>query len=144
VLAQEARLSRQHGSQFGVLMIDIDHFKRINDALGHHAGDSVLASVAGVLMQHVRASDFVFRYGGEEFLVILGEISPTDLLARAEVIRAAVEAFRYADVGTRVTVSVGGALYDGHPDYERTVRMADELLYEAKRAGRNRVAVTPA
>ncbi|MBK4718522.1 diguanylate cyclase [Azospirillum sp. YIM DDC1] len=146
IFQREVAISLRHGKPFAVLLMDADHFKTINDTLGHQAGDSVLSDMAELLHTHVRAGDFVFRYGGEEFLVLLTEMDEASLRVKAEWLRQAVEDHRFpgaggAGNGLRVTASIGAALHEGHPDYEHTVRRADAALYEAKRQGRNRVVI---
>ncbi|MDD3609150.1 MAG: diguanylate cyclase [Halothiobacillaceae bacterium] len=141
VLAREAELCRRQGKHFALLLLDVDHFKFINDEFGHEAGDRILQQVAGVLLNSVRAGDFVFRYGGEEFLLLLVEVDPDRALALAEKIRKRVESEPFLIPNGRshhVTVSVGGAIFDGHPDYQRLINHADEALYRAKSGGRNR------
>lgn len=142
IFQREVAMSLRHGKPFGVLLVDADHFKQINDRHGHDAGDRVLTVLSEVLMAQVRAGDFVFRYGGEEFLVLLAEMDVTALVAKAEQLRKAVAAQPVGLPGgdsLAVTVSIGAALHDGHPDYERVIKAADEALYEAKRSGRDRV-----
>ncbi|GAA0576453.1 diguanylate cyclase [Caenispirillum bisanense] len=142
IFQREVAMSLRHGKPFGVLLVDADHFKQINDRHGHDTGDRVLTLLSEQLMGQVRAGDFVFRYGGEEFLVLLAEMDAGALAAKAEQIRAAVAAHpvALADGGVLpITVSVGAALHDGHPDYERIIKAADGALYAAKHGGRNRV-----
>lgn len=123
----------------GLLMIDIDHFKQVNDTYGHATGDRVLQAVATCIQGTLRQADRAYRYGGEEFAVMLPGAGRTELLVVAERIREDVQ--RNAPSGMPgVTVSIGGGLFDGgHP--ERHVRQADEALYAAKHSGRNRVCV---
>ena len=141
IFQREVNISLRHGKPFAVLLIDADHFKAINDTLGHQAGDAVLSDMAELLHANVRAGDFVFRYGGEEFLVLLTEMDEASLRVKAERMRQLVAEHSFVRAGDnlRVTASIGAALHDGHPDYEHTVRKADAALYEAKRQGRNRV-----
>ncbi|NOQ36906.1 MAG: diguanylate cyclase [Methylococcaceae bacterium] len=142
VLRHETECSMQSGLIFGVLVVDIDFFKKINDNYGHDNGDKVLVQIAEVLTNEVRAGDFVFRLGGEEFLIVLGDINSKVIMRAAEKICLAVEktAFHLNDKQSlSVTVSVGTAIHDGHPDFNRTVKLADTALYEAKNNGRNRV-----
>lgn len=144
ILSREIDLSRRSGSQFSVLLVDVDHFKTINDQHGHTAGDRVLAHLAGVLSNTVRSGDFVFRFGGEEFLVVSVETDAESAMRVAEKIRRAVESepFLLPHGGTlRATISVGVARYDGHPDYQRLIDEADRALYLAKQAGRNRAVL---
>ncbi|MBP2313762.1 diguanylate cyclase [Azospirillum soli] len=141
IFQREVNISLRHGKPFAVLLIDADHFKTINDTLGHQAGDAVLSDMAELLHANVRAGDFVFRYGGEEFLVLLTEMDEASMRVKAERMRQLVAEHSFVRAGDnlRVTASIGAALHDGHPDYEHTVRKADAALYEAKRQGRNRV-----
>ena len=141
ILKREIELYRRKATPFCVLMLDIDFFKRVNDQYGHDAGDRVLQNVAAQLLNQVRASDFVFRYGGEEFLVVLAEVDEAQATVVAEKIRSRVEATEtlLSDArSVKVTLSVGIASFDGHPDYQHTVDRADKALYDAKHAGRNR------
>lgn len=123
----------------GLLMIDIDHFKQINDTYGHATGDRVLQAVATCIQGTLRQDDRAYRYGGEEFAVILPGAGRNNLLTIAERIREGVQ--RNAPPRTPVvTVSIGGGLFDvARPEHH--VRQADEALYAAKHSGRNRVCV---
>jgi len=144
VLLHETECSIKTGIRYGVLYADIDNFKVLNDTYGHNNGDTILKQFSAILSQHARAGDFVFRYGGEEFLIIVADIFADQLPDIAEKIRKAVEetAFRLLnDVTIPVTVSIGAAVHDGHRDYERTIRNADDALYKAKESGRNCVEV---
>jgi diguanylate cyclase len=126
---------------FAVLLIDLDHFKNINDSYGHDSGDLVLQQAADLITSSVRVGDFIFRYGGEELLVVLVEIDAKRAMSVAENIRSrfAAEPLRVGEgKNVPVTVSIGVAAYNGHPDYERIVKDADDALYRAKNAGRNR------
>lgn len=141
LLEKELGRSRRYGHSFSILMIDIDHFKRFNDAHGHQAGDELLRRVAGTLRSQIRSCDVAARYGGEEFLILLTETGPEGALSFAEKLRARVEAIR-KEGGQEVTVSIGGASFPDHGDgVESIIRKADETLYECKRNGRNRVAL---
>ena len=145
VLAREIALHRRTGDgNLSVVILDVDHFKMINDTHGHDAGDAVLQQAAALVTAHVRPSDFVFRYGGEEILIVLVE-SDVGIAARvAEGIRRqfAATQFNIADGKTlSVTVSAGVAEYRGRPDYQPMLKAADEALYRAKHNGRNRVEV---
>jgi two-component system, cell cycle response regulator len=145
LLQREARRSLRGGRPLGVIMADVDHFKKINDAYGHLVGDSVLQEVARRLTQSVRAYDYVGRYGGEEFLMVLTECAPPDLAITAERIRRAVaEQDVTTDFGAvRVTISLGLAPLQIEPlgtlNVEKLLRSADAALYRAKNNGRNRV-----
>lgn len=144
ILSREIEISRNTGKSFAVLLLDVDHFKSVNDTYGHEAGDHVLQHVAGVFSDNVRSGDFVFRHGGEEFLILCVELTTDDAVAVADKIRAAVEAEAILisqTVSLSVTVSIGVAAYDGHPDYQRLIARADRALYEAKHGGRNKCAL---
>lgn len=142
----QARIQRDHHS-FGVLLLDIDRFKRYNDHYGHVAGDDVVKRVADVLKASCRPGDAVYRYGGEEFLLILPDKSIESVLLSAERIRSSVEDLRLPHEGIRpggqVTISVGVAVVPGarRLTFERALHEADTALYQAKEAGRNRVVV---
>lgn len=144
ILRREIELHRETGHPFSVLMVDVDHFKRINDEHGHEAGDRVLQSLALMLLNKVRASDFVIRYGGEEFLVVLADADAQRAQAVAEKVRQHVERTPVPLSGEKsltVTISVGLAAFDDHPDYQHLINRADQALYAAKAQGRNRCAV---
>ncbi len=145
VLAREIALYRRAGEgTFSVLILDIDHFKRINDTHGHDGGDAVLQQAAALVVASVRPSDFVFRYGGEEILVVLVESDAAIAAQVAENVRQRVEAASFALSGSghaRITVSIGIAQYQGRPDFQPLLAAADAALYRAKNAGRNRVEI---
>ena len=123
------------------VMLDLDHFKEINDTLGHEKGDQALATVGDTLGDSVRASDFVGRYGGEEFLVLLPDTGKADALEFAENLRLAVSRLHVPGTERSLTTSCGVATYpEDAADPENLLRLADRALYAAKAAGRNRVA----
>ncbi|WP_440410579.1 diguanylate cyclase [Neorhizobium petrolearium] len=142
ILGREVSLCLQHGTPLSVLMIDVDHFKQINDRWGHPAGDQVLRQVAEIIIEHTRAADIVFRYGGEEFLVALVETDHDKAFEVAERVRAG---FMNTDLnvadGTSIrgTISIGVATHRGHPDFQHLIDAADKALYLAKNGGRNQV-----
>lgn len=133
------RASR-YPEQFGLLVLDLDHFKKYNDTHGHLAGNRALQRVAHILRGAIRTVDFAARYGGEEFAVIVPRIEVATLTVIAERIRVGVEALPAPPDGGHVTVSIGAAVF---PTDGKTVdalfQVADERLYQAKREGRNRV-----
>lgn len=140
----EAELERadRYPESFGILILDLDRFKRYNDTYGHLAGNDALRRVARSIRETVRSVDFAARYGGEEFAVIVPQVDAPALAAIAERVRANVERLAAPKDGAPVTVSIGGALFplDG-ADRETLFRTADERLYAAKAAGRNRVVL---
>ena len=128
--------ARRFGRRLGVLMIDVDHFKRVNDEHGHRVGDDVLRHVAQAIQAQVRRPDTVARYGGEEIVALVEGLTRRQLGKLAERARVAVEGLRCP----RVTVSIGTALLnDGDANGWDAVKRADIALYRAKRSGRNRV-----
>jgi diguanylate cyclase (GGDEF)-like protein len=136
-------LAQRHGTQVSALMVDIDHFKRINDEEGHRVGDLVLQEVAARLRSGVRTEDLLARWGGEEFLVLLPLTGPDGAATVSERVRAAVgeEPVHVGGRDIAVTVSVGSASLQAGEDMESLVGRADAAMYEAKRTGRNRVMV---
>lgn len=142
-LAESFAAWRRGGPAFSVLMIDLDHFKVINDEVGHLAGDEVLAQVAQRLRTMVRASDAVGRYGGEEFIIVLSDTSAEGARRAALKLMEAVRtmSFCYEGRTLRATVSVGGtAVHEGDACPDALIARADRALYAAKRDGRNRQA----
>jgi len=128
---------------FGILYMDIDHFKRVNDVYGHDVGDNVLKSVAGVLVDNVRPFDLFGRWGGEEFVGIIRNIKRRDLAHIGNRLRRLV-ANSYLAHGMeklRVTISVGATLVDDDDTIESILKRADSLLYQSKAAGRNRLTI---
>jgi len=144
-LGGQISAARRHGRPFSIAILDIDHFKGVNDRHGHAAGDHVLGEVTHTLRQNLRAEDQLGRLGGEEFLALLPDAGDDAAATAAEKLRAEVEARRVAYDGEalRVTLSAGWATWDGEAP-EELLRRADAALYEAKRRGRNRVAGAPA
>lgn len=140
-LTEYTLLSRRTGRPFALLLIDADHFKRINDTHGHAVGDDVLRQLAQLIGASLRTTDFVARYGGEEFAVLLPEIAQPDTPeVVAEKIRAAI-ADTHFPVVEHVTVSIGVGLADPADNSPTAlIKRADQQLYQAKAAGRNRVA----
>ena len=138
----EIERAERYPEHFGILILDLDRFKKYNDTYGHLAGNDALQRVARVIRETVRTVDFPARYGGEEFAVIVPQIDGAALAAIAERIRAGVEKMPAPAGGAQLTVSIGAAIYpeDGSaPD--ALFRAADERMYAAKKDGRNRVVV---
>jgi two-component system cell cycle response regulator len=144
-LRRELSRAGREGREVGIILADIDHFKRVNDSLGHLAGDAVLREVAGRLRRHVRPYDYVGRYGGEEFLIVLPECPLRATRNAAERMQKAVsqEPVILAEGPVDVTISLGvtGYAQGETDDLQTIIRAADGALYRAKAAGRNRVVV---
>ena len=144
-LDSEIAFSRRHkGHELSIIMIDVDHFKQVNDTHGHLAGDAVLRAVAAAIVGAVRTEDFVARYGGEEFVIVARDIAAPAACALAERVRQTVAAGKvtYGEKDIRVTVSSGVAsLVEAGEVRDRTtlLQAADRRLYVAKREGRDRV-----
>lgn len=125
------------------LMLDLDHFKQINDRFGHGAGDDALAATGSALRSLLRVSDFAGRYGGEEFLILLPDTDHVGALALAEKLRSAIEAIEIPAIDREITASIGAATYPLDAlDGDALMRKADRALYAAKSGGRNRVELT--
>jgi diguanylate cyclase (GGDEF)-like protein/PAS domain S-box-containing protein len=145
VLDRETRRAGRAGQSMGILMLDLDHFKHFNDTYGHDAGDAVLRETAAFLLKNVRAEDFVCRYGGEEFVVILPTADLEGSKMRAEKLRSKMRELSIMHQGKSlgmVTLSVGVAAFPAHgTSPKELMAAADGGLYEAKRGGRDQVAV---
>jgi diguanylate cyclase (GGDEF)-like protein/PAS domain S-box-containing protein len=128
------------GAVFGVLFIDIDHFKNLNDTYGHLTGDKVLRFVANTLRQNLRTTDSCGRWGGEEFLALVPEINAAGLRVVAEKLRGLIEQANIEDNGKilKVTISIGATMIRSEDDFQSLLRRADELMYQSKQGGRNR------
>jgi diguanylate cyclase (GGDEF)-like protein/PAS domain S-box-containing protein len=130
--------ARRPGQALSLLMLDIDHFKAINDTFGHQAGDHVLIEIASRLRRSLRGNDMVARWGGEEFIVLVRDCALPDAGRLAENIRAAIAEVPFGPMG-RITVSIGAAEARDNEDLQSWLSRADQALYRAKRAGRNEV-----
>ncbi|CAN7624242.1 GGDEF domain-containing protein [Pseudomonas sp. V98_8] len=142
-LQREIELARRHMQPLSLLMLDIDHFKRVNDTHGHGAGDDVLKAVAASIKNQLRNVDMVFRYGGEEFLILLSNTSREAAALVGERLRCAAQAEDYPADGRTVelTVSLGCSTLLPGESAESLLRRADSALYVAKREGRNRLTM---
>jgi diguanylate cyclase (GGDEF)-like protein/PAS domain S-box-containing protein len=134
---------KRYGWNFGVLFIDIDYFKQVNDTYGHPAGDEVLKMVAQTLLSNMRSFDFVFRWGGEEFIVIVANVDSLKLRHSAERLRVMVQnAAHNTDQGRiRVTVSIGGTMAMGQDNEMSLLSRIDDFMYQCKLKGRNQCVV---
>jgi len=143
-LKNEIARAKRHKHSFGVLMIDIDHFKQYNDEYGHLAGDEVLKRMADSFKKSTRECDYAARYGGEEFLIMMPETGEARAVEAAERIRSVIEKeqFSLKDETLRLTISIGVATYPQHgSNPDSLIDAADNALYEAKESGRNRVVL---
>lgn len=144
-LTEQLAAASKLGQHFCWAMVDIDHFKRINDTYGHFAGDEVLRKVAQVLLKSVRVTDFVFRYGGDEFLIIFPQATVAQACNYAERCKASVasELFDFQGHVEQVTISVGIVEYDQQMNrVDALLQAADKALYAAKENGRNTIITT--
>jgi diguanylate cyclase (GGDEF)-like protein len=142
-LDREIKLAERNGDRVSLILLDLDHLKRINDTYGHRAGDECLIHVSEVMRQTVREVDICARYGGEEFVVILPQCSREDAISVAERLREAISSSPVKRLGQRVdqvTASVGVSTYPAPAKTaDELIEMADRAMYLAKAAGRNRV-----
>ncbi|MDS4036821.1 diguanylate cyclase [Citrobacter amalonaticus] len=142
IFKREISYAIRSGSDLSVMVIDVDKFKQINDNYGHHLGDEVLRKISQVFYSNVRSGDYVFRYGGDEFLIVLTEASEQESRQIAERICTMVNKLSIKTPNgdtLEPTLSIGVAMFSGHPDYERLIQAGDAALYRAKARGRNRV-----
>ncbi|MGD8566864.1 MAG: GGDEF domain-containing protein [Gammaproteobacteria bacterium] len=144
-LYRQLELAFRHNRSLGVIMMDIDHFKKINDQYGHAVGDFALQSLVECAEKTVRISDMMFRYGGEEFVIVLPETDQAGVLRLAKRIRRRVEKLETRIQGHVIpmTVSIGIATLQESDDEKTFITRADEALYKAKRDGRNCIRIAP-
>ena len=143
-ISEEIERARRFQIGMAVIMVDIDHFKRLNDEFGHLLGDEVLRQVSSIFHQQLRKIDVVCRYGGEEFSILLSQTNLQHAVSVAEKLRRMVETWQFPGVPRPVTISAGAATYPDHgTTRDDLVKAADAGLYAAKQAGRNRVFLAP-
>lgn len=135
VACKKMSQSVRHNYELSLLMLDIDHFKHVNDTYGHPMGDKILIAVAKTLQEQCRKEDAVIRYGGEEFIVVLEHSDKENSQVKAEQIRQAIEQLQPENI--KVTVSLGLTQMQGNEDVESMINRADIALYKAKESGRN-------
>jgi len=146
-LREEVSKARRYHFKLAVLLLDLDHFKRVNDELGHQAGDQVLIEIGNLVNRELRDSDILARYGGEEFLVIAPNTAPSASKSLAERLRKRIESHTFLTAFNKarklekqITVSIGVANFgDSSNDEESLIQVADQNLYRAKHGGRNQV-----
>jgi diguanylate cyclase (GGDEF)-like protein len=136
----EKHRCERNGGVFSICILDVDHFKHVNDTYGHGAGDEVLKAIASVATQALRQTDYFGRYGGEEFALVLTGTMADGAFVTAERVRCAIEALRFPDISDelKVTASIGLADMRFSEDTALTFKRADDALYQAKQSGRNR------
>lgn len=134
-------LAQRYDSPFSILMLDIDHFKKINDTHGHAIGDDALVAISKAIKETIRDSDIAFRYGGEEFVVLLNKTTEPGASLLAERIRASIANLKNPVNGAtiKITASLGSATLGKGESGENLLKRADDALYKAKNEGRNRV-----
>jgi len=140
LLDQEIERVERYKRSLAVVLLDIDHFKRINDTFGHDAGDSVLKKISRLIKGNIRSVDTLARYGGEEFVIILPETNLKKAMIVAERIRKVIESKSFFKVG-HITISAGVSIFEKGDNKQTIVKKADRGLYIAKREGRNRVCI---
>jgi diguanylate cyclase (GGDEF)-like protein len=146
LMTREQRRADRYGTVYSVLMIDIDHFKRVNDTYGHQVGDQAIQAMADACKKLMRPTDIVARYGGEEFIITLTHTEEPGAVKVAERLRQAVSEIALAtERGTlSFTISIGVSTYVKSNRLEQIIGAADEALYAAKKGGRNRVCASGA
>jgi diguanylate cyclase (GGDEF)-like protein len=141
-ILEEIERARRYGTGMAVVMADIDQFKKLNDEFGHLLGDEVLRQVSSLFHQQLRKIDVVCRYGGEEFAILLTQITTPQAIAITEKLRRMVESFQFPGVPRTITISAGVAAFPTHgKTRDEMIRAADSGLYAAKQAGRNRICL---
>ena len=143
LVENEIQRATRYDAVFSVILMDIDHFKAVNDRFGHQAGDQVLIKITEIIRSMVRATDLVGRWGGEEFLIILPETDMGGGFSLAEKVRTGLESTFLGEIGHR-TASFGVTAFAGGDDIGAIIARADAGLYAAKRGGRNRIEKVPA
>lgn len=141
LLEEEIQRARRYGRPLSVVLVDADRFKRVNDQHGHDVGDDVLREFAAILHKGIRRVDHVGRWGGEEFIIVLPELQPSEVQRVAERLRENVQAFPFIRIGT-LTASFGVASLRPEDTMSSIIKRADEALYRAKTKGRNKVMMT--
>lgn len=140
-LEREMKISQRQHTSLAILMLDIDHFKTINDRYGHYMGDTAIKEVVNCIQDSIRETDICFRYGGEEFLILLNDSHLKDTFKISERIRSCIEAkrFVYEQNSFKVTASIGFTHMQPHDSQQCLIERADKALYQAKLNGRNQI-----
>lgn len=140
IIRIEIERVKRYNQPLSIIMFDIDHFKKINDKYGHSDGDYVLKTIAVIVRKNIRKIDYLFRWGGEEFLILSSETQLNNAHELAERIRKAIARYRFKNIG-KVTVSFGVTKFKKTDTQDRFIKRADDAMYKAKKKGRNRVEV---
>jgi diguanylate cyclase (GGDEF)-like protein len=139
-IAEEIERAQRYENELAVIMIDIDHFKKLNDEFGHLLGDEALRQISAIFVQNLRKFDHACRYGGEEFAILAPQTSGEHAMMVAEKLRKVVEGWSFPGVPRPVTITAGVSSYPANGrTRDELVKAADDALYQAKQAGRNRV-----
>ncbi len=144
ILKEQKAYCDRGNKTFAICILDLDHFKRVNDTYGHETGDIVLKTVAGTIRQNIRDFDTIARYGGEEFMLVLCGTSQNEAMSFAERVREIAESLSFDNLEDfNITISIGVAEYMPKESFQTTINRADKALYRAKEKGRNRVEFEP-
>ena len=138
LLKKELKRSQRYENPFGLILIDFDYFKDINDKYGHQAGDNALVEIAQLISEHLRVNDIAVRWGGEEFIIIYLDIQQEELLKLAHELHQKIQQHTFKDVGKQ-TASIGVTLYHKGDTINSLIKRADQALYIAKSSGRNKI-----
>ena len=140
VVSDELNRAKRYNHTFGIILIDIDYFKSVNDTFGHQVGDTVLVEIANILKANTRNTDTVGRWGGEEFLIVVPQTDELKIKKIAEALRSAIESHTFTTVGKK-TASFGVTVFQKNDTIELMLNRADEALYKVKASGRNQVCL---
>jgi diguanylate cyclase (GGDEF)-like protein/PAS domain S-box-containing protein len=141
IIQKEMERAARYIKPLSLIMFDIDHFKKINDKYGHLAGDDILKSIANIAKKHIRKADYLFRWGGEEFMILAPETGSIQAASSAERIRISLEQYTFREAG-KATASFGIAQFTNGDKIDDLVKKVDSALYKAKSSGRNRIEIT--
>ncbi|MAD42649.1 MAG: hypothetical protein CL623_09700 [Arcobacter sp.] len=137
-LNNEIKRAKRYNSSLGVVLLDIDNFKKVNDTFGHLIGDKVLVSIANILKNNIREIDFLGRWGGEEFLIICSHTNKEGIIALCEILRKRIENYDFENCSNQ-SVSFGASAFVKEDTIDTIISRADNALYKAKDEGKNRV-----
>jgi diguanylate cyclase (GGDEF)-like protein len=140
ILQIEIDVAKRHQSELSLIIIDIDHFKDVNDNYGHLIGDEILKTMSSIVSENIRASDIFGRYGGEEFLIICTQTNKENAYILAEKLRIIIEKYNFNKIGTK-TISLGISTYEKDDSIKSLFKKSDEALYCAKESGRNKTVI---